>query len=146
MSLTALYTVSSLRPVARYHNNVLELFLDEKVEVPLIRIRGEKAKKMFSILSKKFIHRENGETQEVVIPTIALPAVETWILTCYTVTPSEELLNKLLESTPKTLINIISDLITISTRQRKTRKEPLINHNAAQKASKIIRELLKLYT
>ena len=141
-----LYTVSGLRPIVRYYGGVLELFLDEKIEAPMIRIRGEKAEKMFRILSKKFITRENGEAQEVIIPTIALPAVETWILTCYTTTPSEELLNKLLESTPKTIINIISDLITISAKQRKTRKEPLINHNTAQKASKIIRELLKLYT
>jgi len=141
-----LYTVSGLRPIVRYCSGVLELFLDEKIEAPMIRIRGEKAEKMFRILSKKFITRENGEAQEVIIPTIALPAVETWILTCYTTTPSEELLNKLLESTPKTIINIISDLITISAKQRKTRKEPLINHNTAQKASKIIRELLKLYT
>ena len=141
-----LYTVSGLRPIVRYCSGVLELFLDEKIEAPMIRIRGEKAEKIFRILSKKFITRENGGAQEVLVPLIALPAVETWILACYTTIPSEELLNKLLESTPKTIINIISDLITILAKQRKTNKEPLINHNTAQKASKAIRELLKLYT
>jgi hypothetical protein len=130
----------------KYYKDVLELFLDERVKVPIIRIRGEKAEKMFEILSKKFILRENGNAYEVVVPLIALPAVETWILACYTATPSEESLNMLLESTPKTITDLISDLITISSKHRKAGNKPLINHSIAQKASKIIRELLEIYT
>lgn len=142
----ALYTVSRLSPLVRVRGPAVELFLDERLQTPLLRIRGSAAGEVAGILAGRFLAREAGGSTEILIPLPALPAVEVWLLASLTARPEEELLERLLEETPRTLADLVADLIEISARRRRAdSREPLITGSVARKASRIIREALQLY-
>ncbi len=142
----ALYTISRLSPLVRVRGPVVELFLDERLQTPLLRVRGSTAGEVARILAGRFLTREADGSTEILIPLPALPAVEVWLLASLTARPEEELLERLLEGTPRTLADLVADLIEISARRRKAdAREPLITGSVARKASRIIREALQLY-
>ena len=138
--------VSRVKPIVKFFDGVLELFLDGELLTPLVRAKGANAETMFRVLSRIFTVKENGGVYEIEVPLTALPAVEVWILASFTTKPSEELLDKLLKSTPKIAIDLISELIALSAQKRKSCKDPYIVYSIAQKASKILREIIELYS
>jgi hypothetical protein len=141
----ALYAVSRLSPLVRVRGPAVELFLDERLQTPLLRVRGSAAGEVARILAGRFLTREVDGSTEILIPLPALPAVEVWLLASLTARPEEELLERLLEGTPRTLADLVADLIEISARRKADAREPLITGSVARKASRIVREALQLY-
>jgi hypothetical protein len=129
-------------PVVRFNGDVLELVMDERLVKPLLRIGGRIAREAYAILAKRFLTGEKSSS-EVFIPLAALPAVSIWLLATYGSKTSEELLDRLLHRTPKLLADLFWDLVELSTSIGDGK--PLIDHRSALKASKIVRNLLKLY-
>jgi len=139
------YLHSEVTPIIRCGKQ-LELVIDEKLKRPIIAITSKYADDVYRILSKKFLVRHNSDIKEILIPLQAFPAVSVWLLASYGVKPSEELLDKLLLNTPTLLVDLFWDLVELSSTSVKTKgNKPLINRNKLLKASKIVRELLKLY-
>ena len=146
MSPTLLGLTSKVMPVVRLKRSSIELVMDEKLERPLLRIGGKKAKEVYVILTKRFLMRGGDGCSEVLIPLTALPAVSVWLLASYTDKPSEELLDKLLCRTPKVLADLFWDLVELSQSScERKRGKPFIDHRIALKASKVVRDLLELY-
>jgi hypothetical protein len=141
-SLSGLYA-SKTSPVVRFNRDSLELVVDERLKRPLLRVRGRVAEEAYAILAKKFLTRGDNSS-EVLIPLTALPAVSTWLLASYGSKASEERLDTLLYRTPKLIADLVWDLVELSPKVSENNK-PLIDHRTALKASKIVRELLKLY-
>ena len=138
---------SKVTPAVRLRRGSIELVMDEKLEKPLLRIGGKKAKEVYAILAEKFLMKEEGRS-EVLIPLTTLPAVSVWLLASYTDKPSEELLDELLGRTPKVIADLFWDLVELSQSSYEDRKrggKQFIDHRTALKASKIIRALLELY-
>jgi hypothetical protein len=141
-------STSKVAPVVRFKRGSIELVMDEKLERPLLRIGGKKAKEVYAILTKKFLMREGDMRSEVLIPLTAFPAVSVWLLASYTGNPSEELLNELLSRTPKVIADLFWDLVELSQssyEDERKRDRPFIDRRVAVKASKIVRALLELY-
>ena len=146
MSPTLLGLTSKVMPVVRLKRSSIELVMDEKLERPLLRIGGKKAKEVYVILTKRFLMRGGDGCSEVLIPLTALPAVSVWLLASYTDKPSEELLDKLLCRTPKVLADLFWDLVELSQSScERERGKPFIDHRIALKASRVVRDLLELY-
>jgi len=133
---------SKLTPVARFRKGSLELVMDERLTQPLLRIGGKRAEKAYEILAKRFLTRREGD-REVLIPLTGFPAVSVWLLASYTAEPSEELLDELLYRTPKVLADLVWDLVELGASLEPDK--PLIKHELAVRASKVLRELLNLY-
>jgi len=139
-------STSKVIPVVRLRRGSIELVLDEKLEKPLLRIGGKKAKEAYAVLAKKFLMREGNGCSEVLIPLTALPAVSVWLLASYTDKPSEELLNELLSRTPKVTADLFWDLVELSQSSYKRKGDkPFIDRRIALKASKVVTALLELY-
>jgi hypothetical protein len=141
-------STSKVTPVVRLREGSVELVMDEKLERPLLRIGGKRAKEVYSILTKRFLMREGDGCSEVLVPLTALPAVSVWLLASYTAKPSEELLDELLSRTPKVTADLFWDLIELSQssyESEEKRGKPFIDRRIALKASKAIRALLELY-
>jgi hypothetical protein len=139
---------SKVTPVVRLRRGSIELIMDEKLERPLLRIGGKKAEEAYKILAEKFSTRGGGDGySEVPIPLTGFPAVSVWLLASYTGKPSEKLLDELLYRTPKVLADLFWDLVELSQSSYENggRGKPFIDRRIVLKASKIVRELLKLY-
>ncbi|MCQ4448659.1 MAG: hypothetical protein NO076_05380 [Sulfolobales archaeon] len=143
-------STSKVTPVIRLKRGSIELVMDEKLERPLLRISGKKAKEVYAILTRRFLTRERDGCSEVLILLTALPAVSIWLLASYADKPSEELLDELVGRTPKVIADLFWDLVELSQRsyERKGGKpfiDQLIDHRITLKASKVVRALLELY-
>jgi hypothetical protein len=139
---------SKVTPVVRLRRGSIELVMDEKLERPLLRINGKKAKEVYDILTKRFLTRGGDSCLEVLIPLTSFPAVSVWLLASYTDKPSEELLDELLYRTPKILADLFWDLVELSQSSYddgKREGKPFIDRKIAFKASKVVRALLELY-
>jgi hypothetical protein len=139
---------SKVKPVVRLKKGSIELVMDEKLEKPLLRIGGKKAKEAYAILTEKFSRREDDGYSEVLIPLTALPAVSVWLLASYTGKPSEELLDELLGRTPKVVADLFWDLVELSQSSYEDKGgggKPFIDHRITLRASKIVKALLELY-
>jgi hypothetical protein len=148
LSPALLGLASKVKPVVRLKRGSIELVIDEKLERPLLKIGGKRAKEAYIVLAKKFLTREGDGCSEVLIPLIALPAVSVWLLASYTGKPSEDLLDELLARTPRVVADLFWDLVELSQETygyKARRVKPLIDHRLAARASKAIRDLLKLY-
>jgi len=136
---------TAITPIVRCRNK-LELMIDEKLTRPIIAITGKNVDEICRVLSKRFLVRHNGNGKEMLIPLQAFPAVSVWLLASYGVKPSEELLDKLLLNTPTLLADLFWDLVDISLTDTRVKDgKPLISRAILLKASKVVRELLKLY-
>jgi hypothetical protein len=141
-------STSRVTPVVRLRRGSIELVMDEKLERPLLRIGGRKAKEVYAILTKRFLMRGGDGYSEVLIPLTALPAVSVWLLASYTDKPSEELLDELLSRTPKVLADLFWDLVALSQSSYEGERKggrPFIDRRTALKASKVVGVLLELY-
>lgn len=139
-------STSKVTPVVRLRRGSIELVLDEKLEKPLLRIGGKKAKEVYAVLAKKFLMRGGNGCSEVLIPLTALPAVSVWLLASYTDKPSEELLDELLSRTPKVIADLFWDLVELSQSSYEGKGDkPFIDRRIALKASKVVTALLELY-
>jgi len=143
--LSGLYVVSRVTPVARF-NGALELFVDERLQQPLLKVGGRTGRKAYAILSKRFLTRTRNGVKEILIPLTAFPAVSVWLLASYRSKPSEHWLDELLYRTPKVLADFVWDLVEMPTSNLgEENHKPLIDYRLATRASKIVREMLKLY-
>ena len=142
---SANYLYSRVVPVVRCGKR-LELVLDEKLKQPIIAISGRGADEICTIFSEKFLTRESDGVKEVLIPLHVFPAVSVWLVASYNAKPSRELLNRLLLGTPTVLADLFWDLVELSsTDTGEGNDKPLINRYILLRASKTMRELLKLY-
>jgi hypothetical protein len=133
------YGVSRLSPIVRLVRGFVELYIDERLQKPVVRVGGARAGRAYAILARRFLARNSSE---VVIPLTALPAVGVWLLASYTRDPDEDLLERLLKRTPRAIADILADLIEIS---EGNGGGGVIRGRLAVKASKAINELLDLY-
>ena len=65
-------STSKVAPVVRLRRGSIELVMDEKLERPLLRIGGKKAREVYAILTKRFLMRRGEGCSEVLIPTSPL--------------------------------------------------------------------------
>jgi hypothetical protein len=141
-------STSKVTPVVRLRRGSIELVMDEKLERPLLRIGGRKAKEVYAILTKRFLMRGGDGCSEVLVPLTALPAVSVWLLASYTDKPSEELLDELLSRTPKVAADLFWDLVELSQSSYVSEErggKPFIDRRIALRASRAVRALLELY-
>ncbi len=138
--------MSRLTPVIRFDGRSLELLLDRRGLPPILRIRGSKARELFAILSRKYDGVRVDSDAELLIPLQHLPAVSVWLLSTLTTKPSEETLDRLVESTPRILADVVWELVRLSgARSDKGRRMAMIDYKMALVGSKIVKEMLKLY-
>ena len=139
------YSRSGVTPIVKCGRR-LELVLDGKLKQPIMVISGKSANEICRVLSEMFLTRNNSGVKEIIIPLLKLPAVSVWLVASYNTKPSRELLEALLLNTPTVLADLFWDLVDLSsTDAREDDSDPLINRYILLRASKIMRELLKLY-
>jgi len=125
-----------------YDGKLLKLFLYSRELPPLIAIGGTRAAVMMKILSDRFGGSIDNGVEIVRIVPLYAPAVLVWIVASIASKPSPDLLQALVNNTPRSTVDLIFELLDAKDGYRKNK--PLIPFRKLYRASRIIVGILKL--
>ena len=136
-------SLSHMRATIMYNGKKLMYYVFSERLPPLIVLRNSFTDKIARILLEKYGYHEDNETKIIRIPSFESPAVLVWLFTCITAKPTKELLNALLNYTPRSALDLVFEVI--DTRHGYKRGRPLIPPRYARAASKIVSRILALH-
>jgi len=126
-----------------YDGKMLKLFMFSKELPPLIAIKGEKALAIMKILSNRFGSIVDNGVETIRIAPLYTPAILVWIVASISSKPSPNLLNMLINNTPRSAVDLILELMDTQNGYKKNR--PMIPYKKLYSASRIVLKLLKLH-
>jgi len=134
---------TAVEAYVEYDGKTLKLFLYSRELPPFISVGGAKASSIMKILSNKFgSYLDNGVEIAKIAP-IHVPAVLVWIAASIASKPSSHLLQALIDSTPRSAVDLLFELTDAHTGYRKNK--PLIPYRKLHQASRIVLKILKLH-
>ncbi|ADV65585.1 hypothetical protein [Desulfurococcus mucosus] len=146
MKSTTMYRVGKITPVVKIRGNELKLFLHEEMTNPILAYSSRSVEVVGKALSKRFLARNNPDgSRDILLPITAFPAVSVWLAASYGARPSEELLEKLLDATPKAVADVIWKKIESSPGVVEDWTQPLMDAATLRETAKTIRRYLKIH-
>jgi len=138
-----MFTYTNMSAYIEYDGNTLKYYMFSKELPPIVVIKGYKAEFIMKILSSKFESTVNNYVETISIKPFYVFNVLAWIIASISSKPSADLLQALINYTPKSVVELIFELIDTYNGYKKNK--PLIPYRKLYTASRIILKILKLH-
>jgi len=127
--------------MVRFDGRQIRVYMFSKELPPLIAYGGQRAEKTFRILRKRLGSFADDGAEEIDVNLFRIPAVIVFTAVSAVAEPKEELLDSLISSTPKFVLDYL--LWFIDAEKAYKDGSPLIPYPKLVKAARVVREMLE---